>query len=193
MSAVVTRRVSLAGASLLCLLLAVPALCATRYRDVVASGGDADEPTTVALVKSDGRRIDAPRLKGQATFARVGIEQNGRRAAWILQAPSQPGGAATLGLVIFRNDRIERVIRADDCIFGWDFARDGTAVSYETGARHFSDARFLYLRDIASGRLLARYEIPDSNGGPTGAPDSNLAARKRAIDEAPDWARGFVD
>lgn len=179
--------------AILLLVVCVPGFGATIYRDVVVSGEDEDETTTLSLVKSDGRQIRAPMLEGQAAFSRVGIRQDGRLAVWIALSAWQPGGPSTLAIVVFQNDRIEHVIRDECCIFGWDFARGGTAIAYVRGMRHFSDARFLFLRDIASGRELARYEIPDSSLGPAEPPDSNLAARNKAIADAPDWARNFVD
>jgi len=49
------------------------------------------------------------------------------------------------------------------------------------------------VHDIRSRRVLARYDIPDSNVTAPGAPDSNSAARRKAIAEAPEWARGLID
>jgi hypothetical protein len=45
---------------LLLVLFCAPALGAARDRDVVATGEGDAEPTALSLVKSDGRRIDAP-------------------------------------------------------------------------------------------------------------------------------------
>ena len=171
---------------------------AAIYRDIEVAGGDGPDDTfgvtTLSLLKADGRKVEAPKLGDQVGFQNVGFSSDGRRAGWLALSP--PAGTSypvPTALVIFRNDRVERVIREDQCIFRWTFKRRNTAVAYRIAMLHFSDWYAVLLRDIRSGRVLARYDIPDSNDAPNGAPDSNSAARRKAIAEAPEWARGLID
>ena len=141
----------------------------------------------IFIRRTDGSTIPLPTLRNQVEIEKTYVSADGKRIGWLVDEPncctSYP---VPLHLVIFKGGRIEKTFEEDQCIFDWAFAKKGTAVSYWTSVLHGSDYQNFLLRDIASGKRLARYFYPDSfDGGNEGGE----ARREAAIAAAPRWVK----
>ena len=69
-----------------------------------------------------------------------------------------------LKLVIFKGDKIERVIDDGIGVFGWTFEKNGAEVAYYRDTLYFSTGKGAVLRDIASGKQLATFGLHRVDG-----------------------------
>lgn len=159
------------------------------YSDTSPRNGDFDRlvgTPTLSVMRSDGKSMRAPKLSKQIAFDSPRVSPDGKRVGWLTLMPncctSYP---VPMALVILKGDKIERVIKEDQCIFEWTFERGGSAVAYWSSALHGTDYKAFVLRDIRSGKVLDRYTIPESElVDPTGE-----AKRADAVDAAPSWVK----
>jgi len=160
---------------------------AERHRELY-SDIETDAATgEIFIRRTDGSTIPLPALRNQVEIEKTYVSADGKRIGWLVDEPncctSYP---VPLHLVIFKGGRIEKTFEEDQCIFDWAFAKKGAAVSYWMSVLHGSDYQNFLLRDIASGKRLARYFYPDSfDGGDEGGE----ARREAAIAAAPRWVK----
>ena len=69
-----------------------------------------------------------------------------------------------LKLVIFKGDKIERVIDGDSGVFSWTFENSDKEVAYVEDTLHFSTGKRATLRDIASGKQIATFGLERVDG-----------------------------
>lgn len=119
----------------------------------------------LSILKTDGSAVAAPRFRGQVGFSGVHISVDGHRIGWLALMPncctSYP---VPLKLVIFKGDKIERVIDEGIGVFDWTFENDDTRVAYVEDTLHFSTGKSAALRDIASGKEIARFGLERVDG-----------------------------
>lgn len=84
--------------------------------------------------------------------------------------------------MIFEANRIERVIREDQCIFKPVFVRGGSAIAYITAALHGDSGGQAHLRRLSNGREIGKYIVPNT----VGDDDSEQVA---ALQRAPKWVK----
>ena len=145
---------------------------------------DVGEIDDLTLVTSDGHSIKAPKISAQVAFDRPIFSPDARRVIWAALVPfSGTSYPIPTALVIFRGNKIERVIREDQCIFQVMFAEHGSAIAYYTSALHFDLGKTAHLRRLSDGKEIGRYEIPG------GAPDTINEEKDAALKSAPQWVR----
>lgn len=86
-------------------------------------------------------------------------------------------------LVIFKGDKIERVIDEQECVFGWTFRNNGAEIAYDLDTLHFSSGKNATLRDVVSGKRLASYGLQRVDGEIPAA----------ALKQAPPWVQEIPD
>jgi len=139
------------------------------------------EISSLQLVTTDGVTVKAPKVKDQAAFGLAAISPDGRRVIWqALEPTSGVSYPVPTALVVFRANRIERVIREDQCIFRPMFAKNGSAVAYITAALHGDTGGWAHLRRLSDGKQIATYLVPNNRGDDY--TDYDAAVRK-----APGW------
>lgn len=137
--------------------------------------------------RENGSVLAAPRLRDQVAYSDVKFSPDRRRVGWVVLMPSNSTiyPIPTM-LVIFRGDKIERVIEDESCVSGWTFQNDGRDVAYEVETPHFSSGKVARLREIHSGKLLATYGLQRVEGE---IPAEVLELAPRWVREIPNIGR----
>jgi hypothetical protein len=140
----------------------------------------ADNGTRLVITVGDGSQFSAPMFGEQVGFQQARISPNGKNVGWLALYPncctSYP---IPLELVVLDQSRgLHTFDGAKLAVFKWCFLPQSTAVAYMQTVVHGSNFEHFEARSIASGKLLAEYDYPDSE-------PQNTAAHKRA----PGWVR----
>ena len=146
------------------------------------------EGTSILYVrKENGSVLTAPRLPSQVGFSDVQLSPDRRRVGWVALMPSTSTSyPIPMRVVIFKGDKIERVIDGESCVFGWTFQNRGKDVAYFLETLHFSSGKMAMLREVASGKLLASYGLKRVDGD---IPDGVLKHAPRWVREIPNIER----
>jgi hypothetical protein len=110
---------------------------------------------------ASGKQIQAPKLRDQDGFDTPLISPDHHTVGWLAtyQNPSNRRGARFAGkLVLYRGARILRTFDTEQTFWGWEFQDGGKHVAYSTGPTHGGAAECV-LRDVDSGRVIARFDI----------------------------------
>jgi hypothetical protein len=173
---------------LLLLLLPVANCFAQRYVGSSADSArieDADvgRIERLTLTLADGSSVEAPRIAKQTAFDRPVFSPDRRRAAWGALEPSCcTSYPIPTSLVVFRANRIERVIVEDQCIFKPVFVLGGSAIAYITAALHGDSGGRAHLRRLSDGKEIGKYIVPNV----VGDDDSEQVT---ALRRAPKWVK----
>lgn len=131
------------------------------YAGVEDTAFDSDDgdPGSVSptLIKVGGKKITAPAVEEETGYQDVQFSADRKRAGWIVRKKLFCC-SAPLGIVIFKGDRIERVID-ETCLRGWMFRDGGSRIAYEAEPCHLSSGPFFVLLDVATGKRLDHYSI----------------------------------
>jgi hypothetical protein len=121
-----------------------------------ADGGVPGSPSPT-LIKADGTKVATPAVEGQTGYQSVQFSADHRRAGWIVLKKLVCCSAA-LGIVVFKDDKIERVVD-ETCLRGWTFRKGGSQIAYHAETCHFSNGPFFVLLDVTTGKTLDTYSI----------------------------------
>jgi len=170
--------------ALILFLSPVATCCAQQYVGSSADSArieeaDVGEIERLTLTLADGSSVEAPKIAKQTAFDRPVFSPDGSRVAWGALEPncctSYPVPAA---LVVFKANRIERVITEEQCIFKPVFVRDGLAIAYFTAALHGDSGGLAHLRRLSDGKEIGKYIVPNDGS-------EQVAALRRA----PKWVK----
>jgi hypothetical protein len=160
------------------LLATVPAWSAEHYRaaEVQADGRLRMVTTHDAVRWAPSDRSARP--EPQSGFEQAQIAPDGGTVGWLALYPgccqSYP---LPLALVLYRNGRVSRSITgAGMPIWHWRFVHGGRDVAFVQRPSHGAAPDHYELRDVASGRLRARFDEDEDAHAPL-----------------PHWARGLAD
>jgi len=135
----------------------------------------------VTLTTIDGTSVEAPKIKRQVAFGRTEISPDQHRVIWqALEPNSGTSYPIPTALVVFGANRIERVIREDQCIFRPMFAKNGSAVADITAALHGDTGGWAHLRRLSDGKQIATYLVPNNR-------DDDYTDYDAAVRKAPGW------
>jgi hypothetical protein len=118
-----------------------------------------------------GGKVKPPKLPNQIAFEDPRISPDGETVGWLADYPF-PGATNYVAdpisgnLVLYRAGHIVQHFPTGQVFWSWKFA-DSYKVAYCTGPTH-GGAGECDLRDIASGRILARW-LPDGDNANTPA------------------------
>jgi hypothetical protein len=146
---------------------------ASRIPAETYESADIDANGNLRIVTSDHRTITVPKTAtpsaGEALGTQTAFEKpvlsDDRRA---VAAPALFGNCCTsydipLQLVVYSRGRTHR-FEGGLAIFDWHFADGGRRVVFSQQTVHFTCSVHWELRDIASERLLAAVDIPETCG-----------------------------
>ena len=148
------------------LILAMAAVAAAQYQTV-----SIDDRGKLLIGLDSGKTIEAPKFRGQGAFAKAAIAGDRTTVGWIAMYPNEAVGEIAGRLVLYRKGRILHSFATEQVFWDWQFRDGGKRVAYSTGPTHGGAAECV-LRDVDSGRVVARWQI--RNGG-----------------EPPDWAKNL--
>ena len=160
-SKVLSRLVSVIPAALVLSLLPSAVLAA----DVYASAA-IDDQGQLHIRIMGGREILPERQGDQVGFSEPQISEDGRVVGWRADFPncctSYP---IPLKLVIYTNGRTRTFTGSGLPIWRWAFQAGGMRVAFEQETVHGGLGIHYELRDVATGRLIAKYDpkvVPDN-------------------------------
>lgn len=142
----------------------------------------ADDGATLVVRRSDGTRVDAPRLEDQDSFAKVATSPGAESVGWLALYPnrgasySQPLHLIVLGL----DGRVQRFSGSFGMVYGWCFGDAGRSVVYTYSLPHGASPIGFEQRRVADGGLLRQFVLEPV------APDQDIHAVLRL--RAPAWA-----
>jgi hypothetical protein len=118
-----------------------------------------------------GTVLNAPMLKYQVGFDAPAISPDRRTVGWLVEYPypDPPEGtqmdpiAGTL--ILYRSGRIFRSFDLEPVAWDWQFQDGGKRVAYSMGPLH-GGATECVLRDVDSGKEVARWVVSDGNAPP---------------------------
>jgi hypothetical protein len=148
------------------LLLAVAAAAQPEYKSV-----SIDRSGQLHIELASSKQIRPPKLRYQEGFDTPLISPDHHTVGWLAiyyPDPSNPGMQIAGKLVLYRAGRILRTFDAGQTFWGWEFQDGGKRVAYSTGPTHGGAAECV-LRDINSGRVVARYDIHSGTEQPAWA------------------------
>lgn len=139
-------------------------------------------PVTPTLIKANGETIAAPAIENQIGFDSVQFSADHTRVAWSVLRKNDCC-SIPIAFVVFKDDRIERVITEGTCLPKWAFRNGGSRIAYLAETCHFSWGPWFGLVDLASGKLVKRYSFRYS-------PDDD-ASFEFLPKDAPAWVHGL--
>jgi hypothetical protein len=156
--------------SLLVPLLAALTLCAGGpvYRSL-----SVDQSGQLHIVLDSGKEILPRKTRGQVSFAAPMISPDRQTAGWLVMYPDPTivyyqGAQVAFELVIHRAGRVLHTFTTDQIFWDWQFQDGGKRVAYRTGPTHGDEAMYV-LRDVDSGRILARRWVKQGSEPPVWA------------------------
>ena len=141
-----------------------PAAVETYVQAVVDPGGQ------LRIQTKDGREIVPRKEPDQVAFDKAAISPDGHAVGWLAQYPncctSYP---IPLKLVIYASGKLRTFTGSGLPVWRWRFQAGGKQVSFEQETVHGGIGVHYELRDITTGRLIAKYDPkppPDATGDP---------------------------
>jgi len=153
---------------LLCALTATSADSSYRSVSIDSSG-------RLQIELDSGSVIKPARLKGQVAFGNPAISPDHRTVGWFVMYP-YPSPSATEyagepiagALALYSSGRIIHTFGTDQMFWDWQFSDGGKRVAYSTGPTHGGAAECV-LRDVDSGKIVARWLVKDGDKPPAWA------------------------
>jgi len=144
-------------------------------------GATADTSGVVRIRREHGRPIVIGKDLEQVGAEQIAVSKDGRSVGWLALYPncctSYP---IPLKLVIYTDGR-RRVFEVNGLpIWRWQFSADGARVAFEQETAHGGLGIHYELRDVASGRLVERYD-PSEHAADEGPPP-DMPAWVKALD-----------
>lgn len=161
-----------------------------------------DEDGQLRIVTAAGRTIEPIKEKDQIRFAKPQIAPGGGAVGWLVEYPncctSYP---IALKLMIRSDDRVRAFAGNGLPIWQWGFQSGGSQFAFHQETVHGGMGLHYELRDVASGRLIAKYDPavgPDNHVLPSQSVPAwvaeltaRVAAQQRGVDRAPLPALGI--
>ncbi len=156
---------------LICSLRKVPILAALTlfagspdYRSA-----SVDKTGQLHVILDSGKEVLPKRIPGQLAFGSPLVSPNHRTVGWLVMYPdpfyvNQASHPLPLKLVIWEAGRVLHTFTTEQVFWDWQYVDNGKRVAYSTGPTHGGAAEFV-LRDVASGRIVARWR-PRSGSEP---------------------------
>jgi hypothetical protein len=92
-----------------------------------------------------------------------------RTVGWLVEYPVPFQGANLAGkLVLYRAGHVLHTFNAGQIFWDWGFRDGGKRVAYSTGLTHGGAAECV-LRDVESGRIVARWQVTSTGKPPSWA------------------------
>jgi hypothetical protein len=139
-----------------------------------------DNNKRVHIVTSDGRDSSVPPEKNQEATEKIQIAPDGKTVGWLVDTStccvSYP---VPLELIVWRSGRVIRKIHPNQGIWSWIFLKEGTQLAFRHGPLHGGWSGEYLLIEIASGKILARWNHPTDEKGNDTDDDS----------DEPGWAK----
>ena len=119
----------------------------------------------LSIWKVNGEVLTAPLLPDQVAYSDVKMSPDRQRIGWLALTPSKGTSyPIPTRLVIFKGDKIERVIDGEACVFGWTFRNCGAEVAYFLETLHFSTGKKAVLSDMPPEGSLPPTDYGASTG-----------------------------
>ena len=152
-------------AALACLTTLTLFATALEYRSV-----SVDQAGQLHVVPGTGKEILPAKLPHQVAFDSPRISPDRRTVGWlVLYSHSNNPGAQFAGkLVLYRAGRVLHRISTEQTFWDWQFQDGGKRVAYSTGPTHGGAAECV-LRDVDSGRVVARFSVRSGGEPPAWA------------------------
>ncbi len=129
-----------------------------------------DDKGRVHIVTSDGADIKPPQEEDQVGSVSVSIADDKETVGWLAQFPncctSYP---IALTLVIWRSGRIVHRFGNGMMIGKWHFVAGGKQAAFHTDTVHGDFAPHYELRDLQTGRKVAKWDGPLTDQAPSWA------------------------
>lgn len=150
-------------------LLSAPAAAETYVQAVIDPGGQ------LRILTKDRREILPKKKPEQVAFGMPEISPDGHAVGWLALYPncctSYP---IPLKLVIYASGKLRTFTGSGLPVWRWCFQAEGKQVAFEQETVHGGIGVHYELRDVATGRLRAKYD-PDPNSGASGKPPKWVA------------------
>ena len=149
------------------LATAATARAADRYLSAAADSGG-----PIRIERAKGLPIVLEADSGQVGFDAIAVAKDGRSVGWLaLYANCCTSYSIPLKLVIYTQGRRRTFEGTGLPIWRWRFSDEGTRVAFEQETVHGGIGIHYELREVASGRLVEKYEPPaqppDGSPAPT--------------------------
>lgn len=133
-----------------------------------------DKSGQLHIVLDSGKEILPKKNPGQLSFGLPLISPDDHTVGW-LEEFAHPGYGSYLReisntLVIYRAGHVLHRFRTEQVFWDWDFRDGGKRVAYSTGPTHGGAAECV-LRDVGSGRIVARWWVTSASEPPSWAGD----------------------
>jgi hypothetical protein len=142
---------------------------AEKYRSV-----SVDDNGRLHILFDNGQEVALPVEKGQTSFSDPAVSPDGRTVGWIVMMREESDVSSSdefaAELVLYQQGHIVRRFTSYQTFWGWQFRNGGQQVAYATGPTHGGASECL-LRDIGSGRVVARWMVTESSPPPAWAKD----------------------
>ncbi len=125
------------------------------------------------IVLASGKEIMPPKARWQVSFGRPVISPDRRTVGWYAMCPdpsypADQGYQLECALVIYRAERVLHTFKGEAVLWDWQFRNGGRRVAYSTGPTH-RGATACVLRDVESGRTVARWRVGEAGEPPAWA------------------------
>jgi len=130
-----------------------------------------DHSGQLQILLASGKQIQAPKLRGQEGFDTPLLSPDHRTAGWLAiyyPDPQNRGMQIARSLVLYRGGRILQKFATEQTFWDWQFQDGGKRVAYSTGPTHGGAAECV-LREVDSGRVIARYDLHSGASQPAWA------------------------
>jgi hypothetical protein len=142
-----------------------------RYRSV-----SVDSSGRLHVVLDSGREILPPKARYQSAFGDPAISPDHRTVGWLVLYPYpyppgeryKPDDTLPGALALYRNSRVMHEFHTEQTFYDWQFQSGGKRVAYSTGPTHGGAAECV-LRDVDSGKVIARWQVEDGENPPAWA------------------------
>lgn len=116
------------------------------------------------LQRADGSQSTAPKLEEQDSFEKPAIASNQRYVGWLALFPNQGASySQPLYLVVMdTSNRLQRFKSDFGMVFDWCFSPRGTEVVFRSEFPHGATPVEFEMHRISDGKLLRRFEVPES-------------------------------
>jgi hypothetical protein len=151
-----------------CILLIPLFATALLSDDAIYRSVRVDNEGRLHIIPESGKEILRNKSRGQTSFDDPKISPDGRTVGWIggYRNPNGPDFAdIALELVVFRAGRILHRFDSEFFYWDWEFQDGGKRIAYSFGPQH-GGATGCVLREVLSGRVIARWEVHEGSKPP---------------------------